>query len=141
MNRYLMATLVQTGSHAMKKNLSRAGQKSASGVIAISQLSSSPRLSFTAWPSFCLQPRYRIAFAKLPNKIPFFRQYCNEMHRQERYRSENGNPKIVQHNSKPPGGKINRTRNIACGLCGYLHFCRFRKSRSNSQCAPCFFWF
>jgi len=59
MNRYLMATLVQTGSHAMKKNLSRAGQKSASGVIAISQLSSSPRLSFTAWPSFCLQPRYR----------------------------------------------------------------------------------
>src|SRR5438132_14419552 len=29
------------------------------GVIATSQPSSSPRLSFTAWPSFCLQPRYR----------------------------------------------------------------------------------
>jgi hypothetical protein len=29
------------------------------GVVAASQLSSSPRLSFTAWPSFCLQPRYR----------------------------------------------------------------------------------
>jgi hypothetical protein len=28
------------------------------GVVASpSQMSSSPRLSFTAWPSFCLQPR------------------------------------------------------------------------------------
>jgi hypothetical protein len=28
------------------------------GAVATYQVTSSPRLSFTAWPSFCLQPRY-----------------------------------------------------------------------------------
>ena len=28
------------------------------GAVATYQVTSGPRLSFTAWPSFCLQPRY-----------------------------------------------------------------------------------
>jgi hypothetical protein len=50
----------QTGSYVLtfSGGLRRRCPEVGFGAVATYQVTSSPRLSFTAWPSFCLQPRY-----------------------------------------------------------------------------------